>query len=159
VELPQPVMLTEVQFESAPALPTAAPIVAGAPPRSGGGTIGAPPAARGGGAGRGGAPAAGAPGAPGAAAPAAAPAPPAPVIPVGYPRGYKVEVSMDGTSWGTAPVATGAGTGAATTIAFAPVRAKFVRITQTATAPADAPPFTMQRLRLYEAPAPATPAR
>ena len=67
---------------------------------------------------------------------------------------------MDGTNWGTAPVATGAGTGLQTTISFAPVRAKFVRITRTATVTdAVVPPFTVQRLRLYEAPAPATPAR
>jgi len=182
VELPQPVMLTELQFDAAPANPTTAPIVAGAAPRSGGGTIGAVPAARAGGAGgRGAAPAAGAPGAPGAAPAGAAPAAPAaaeaaaaaqggrggaaaapapPPPPLGYPRGYKVEVSMDGTSWGTTPVATGAGTGAQTTIAFAPVRAKFVRITQTATVPGDGvPPFTVQRLRLFEAPAPAAAVR
>jgi hypothetical protein len=78
----------------------------------------------------------------------------------GYPRGYKVEVSMDGTNWGTAPVATGAATGVQTTIAFAPARAKFVRITQTATvAGADAPPFTVQRLKLFEAPAAPAAAR
>jgi len=77
-------------------------------------------------------------------------APPPP--PVGtYPRGYRVETSMDGASWGT-PVATGQGGGLMTAIAFRPVRARFVRITQTE-AVSDAPPWTMQRLRLYQAPA------
>ncbi len=88
---------------------------------------GAPPRS-GGGAGRGG----------------AAEAPP----PVGYPRGYQVQVSMDGTSW-SAPVAQGAASGSFTTIAFAPVQAKFVRITGTASAP-DAP-LAIQRLKLFEA--------
>jgi len=58
---------------------------------------------------------------------------------------------MDGASWGT-PVATGQGGGLMTAIAFRPVRARFVRITQTE-AVSDAPPWTMQRLRLYQAPA------
>ena len=46
---------------------------------------------------------------------------------------------MDGTSWGT-PVAEGEGKGQSTVITFAPVRAKYVRITQTGTAepPTDA---------------------
>ena len=48
-----------------------------------------------------------------------------------YPRGYTVEVSVDGTNWGQ-PVAKGKGTGTLTQISFPPVRAKFVRITQTA---------------------------
>jgi hypothetical protein len=55
---------------------------------------------------------------------------------------------MDGTTW-SAPVATGEGTGQTTVIAFAPVQAKFVRITQTATVDA-APPWSIQRLRLFE---------
>ena len=58
---------------------------------------------------------------------------------------------MDGSSWGT-PVASGQGGGLITAIGFRPVRARFVRITQTGTA-SDAPPWTMQRLRLYQAPA------
>ena len=56
---------------------------------------------------------------------------------------------MDGTTWGN-PVAQGAGTGAFTAITFAPVQAKFVRITQTGSA-ADAAPLAIQRLRLFEA--------
>jgi mono/diheme cytochrome c family protein/glucose/arabinose dehydrogenase len=51
-----------------------------------------------------------------------------------FPRGYKVELSSDGSNWGT-PVATGHGTGALTEIIFPPARAKFIRITQTDTAP------------------------
>jgi hypothetical protein len=60
-----------------------------------------------------------------------------------------VQVSLDGTTWG-APVAQGKGTGATTAITFAPVRAKFVRITQTATT-ADVPPWTVLKMRLFEA--------
>jgi hypothetical protein len=71
--------------------------------------------------------------------------------PIGtYPRGYHVQVSLDGRQW-SAPVADGSGTGVATTITFAPVRATFIRITQTASAE-NAAPWTIQRLRLYEAP-------
>jgi len=122
VELPEAVRLTEMQFDSP-----------GPGGRGGGG----------GGRGRGAAPDA----APGAAAapPPQAFTPPAPAS----PRRYKVEVSTDGATW-SAPVAEGEGTGSSTTITFAPVRAKFVRITQTGTT--DAPtPWSIQRLRLYEA--------
>ena len=73
--------------------------------------------------------------------------PPAPVVPPGpYPRGYKVDVSLDGTAWTT--VAEGTGTPGTTTIAFASTIAKYIRITQTATAE-DAAVWSMQRLRLY----------
>jgi mono/diheme cytochrome c family protein len=113
VELPQPVRLTEVQFESGAVAVVEDPIVPGAPPRSGGGR--------------------------GAAAPAG----------VGFPRGYQVQVSTDGSTW-SAPVAQGAGSGPSTSISFAPVQAKFVRITQTASV-ADAPPLAIQRLKLFEA--------
>jgi len=47
-----------------------------------------------------------------------------------YPRGYKVQLSLDGASWNP-PAAEGAGAGAITEIAFEPATAKFVRITQT----------------------------
>ncbi len=97
VALPQPIMLTEIEFDS--------------PPAAGG---------------RGGASTA------------------------TYPRAYRVEVSIDGTTW-SAPVAEGQGSGRTTSIAFAPVRASFVRITQTA-AMENAPAWTIERLRLYEAP-------
>ena len=66
-----------------------------------------------------------------------------------YPRGYDVQVSADGRTW-SAPVAKGQGSGATTVIAFAPVRAKFVRITQTA-AVENAPSWSVQALRLFEA--------
>jgi mono/diheme cytochrome c family protein len=107
IELPQPVMLAEIEFDS--------PNLAG---RGGGGG-----AARG------------------------TPAPP----PVSQaPRGYKVEVSLNGTTWGARPVAEGKGTTTRTTIAFAPVRAKFVRITQTDTVEG-APMWVMGNIRVYEA--------
>ncbi len=77
------------------------------------------------------------------AQPAAAPV-------VGYPRGYSVQVSADGNTW-SKPVAEGKGEGGRTTIAFPPVRAKFVRITQTESVP-DAPSWSISNLRLYAAP-------
>ena len=69
------------------------------------------------------------------------------------PRGVRVQVSDDGKSW-SEPVAEAQGGGRTTTIAFAPVRARFIRFTQTVNG-GDAPPWTMERLRLYEAAAPA----
>jgi hypothetical protein len=96
VELPQPAMITEIQFESS---------------RTGGGRgAGAPPPSS------------------------------------GYPREFVVEVSNDATTWTS--VAKGAGTGVSTAIRFAPVQAKFVRLTQTAAAEG-APPWSIQRLRVY----------
>jgi hypothetical protein len=50
--------------------------------------------------------------------------------PSDYPRGYLVNISMDGVHWG-APVASGAGTSAITTITFAPKAARYIRVTQT----------------------------
>jgi fibronectin type 3 domain-containing protein len=47
-----------------------------------------------------------------------------------FPRGYSVTVSNDGTNW-SAPVATGAGSSAITTISFPDQVARYVRITQT----------------------------
>ena len=143
VELPQPALVTEIQFDSARGGGggggRAAQGCAGAtrlrPPQRPGAAAGGPPAA-----------------------PAAAPAPQAgrggrgggaPVF--GYPRGYSVQVSVDGTTW-SQPVAEGKGDGARTTITFAPTRAKMVRITQTDTA-ADAPNWSIGNLRVYEAPA------
>ena len=98
IELPQPVMVTELEFDS-PA--------AGGPWRRCG-----RPWWRSGRGWRAGA------------------APAGPVIP--FPRGYRVEVSLDGKAWGK-PVAEGKARGAHTNITFAPARAKFVRITQTDT--------------------------
>lgn len=128
VEFAQPLRLREIQFESGVVAAENLSGVPGAPPRTaiaGGGRRGAAP---------------GAPGAP--------PAPPAPPPAPGYPRGYQVQVSSDGQVWGK-PVAAGTGTGVSTRIVFAPVTAKFVRITQTATTP-DGPPWSIQRLRFYE---------
>jgi mono/diheme cytochrome c family protein len=71
----------------------------------------------------------------------------------GAARGYRVQVSLDGMTW-SAPVAEGVGA-LATVITFQPVEAKFVRITQTGTDPNYA--WSVQRLRLYRAPAPAGP--
>jgi mono/diheme cytochrome c family protein/glucose/arabinose dehydrogenase len=68
-----------------------------------------------------------------------------------YPIGYRVQVSADGADWGP-PVAEGQGSPGTTVIAFAPVTAKFVRITQTAAAD-NAPPWSMRLLRLFAAPA------
>jgi mono/diheme cytochrome c family protein len=75
--------------------------------------------------------------------------PPAPVV--GFPRGYSVMVSTDGTNWGK-PLVEGKGAGARTVITLPPTRAKFLRITQTDTV-ADAPPWSIRNLRIYEAPA------
>src|SRR5690606_24564446 len=53
-------------------------------------------------------------------------------MPMAPPATYSVQVSTDGTTW-SAPVAQGPGQNPKTTIVFAPVEAKFVRITQTGT--------------------------
>jgi len=47
-----------------------------------------------------------------------------------YPRSYQVNVSNDGSNWGS-PVATGAGTSALTVITFPAQVARFIRVTQT----------------------------
>ena len=117
VELPQPVVVTEVQFDSISVIPR--PARGAAPPAAAGGR--------------------------GAAG----------MVPiVQYPRGYTLQVSEDGSTWGQ-PVAEGKGKGAHTTVSFAPTRAKFVRLTQTDSA-ADAPPWSIRNLKIYEAPS--TPA-
>jgi mono/diheme cytochrome c family protein len=69
-----------------------------------------------------------------------------------FPRTYRVEISMDGTAW-SAPVATGVGAGRVTSIGFAPVEARFVRITQTtAAAINNVPVWAIGRLRLFAPP-------
>jgi hypothetical protein len=68
-----------------------------------------------------------------------------------FPLRYQIQVSTDGVTW-TAPVAEGQGSPGVTAIAFTPVKAKFVRITQTETVE-NGPPWSMRMLRLYEAPA------
>jgi hypothetical protein len=64
-----------------------------------------------------------------------------------FPREYQVQVSADGSTW-SAPVAQGQGAPGTTVITFAPVSAKVVRVTQTATV-GDAPAWSMRLLRLY----------
>ena len=100
-----------------------------------------PGAGRGGGGGRAAAPPAGALQGRGAGAPGGAPPN------LGYPRGYKVETSMNGTTW--TQVAAGTGAGVHTTATFKPTQAKFVRVTQTATTE-NAPPLSIQQFRIYE---------
>jgi hypothetical protein len=84
-----------------------------------------------------------------AAAPGAAPAarPPQPPREVAYPRGYKVEVSMDGQTWKT--VSEGKGESMYNNVLFTPTQAKFLRITQTDSG-ADLPMWGMRYLRLFE---------
>jgi mono/diheme cytochrome c family protein/glucose/arabinose dehydrogenase len=98
IELPAPLMLAEIQFDS---------------PTTGGGRAGPPVAT--------------------------------------FPLAYRLQVSNDGVTW-SAPIAEGQGSGRTTTIAFAPVRARFVRLTQTTTVE-NAPVWIIERLRLYQAPA------
>ncbi|MBW8864318.1 MAG: carbohydrate-binding protein [Verrucomicrobia bacterium] len=47
-----------------------------------------------------------------------------------YPRGYQVNISNDGLSWGS-PVATGSGNSAVITILFGNQNARYIRVTQT----------------------------
>jgi mono/diheme cytochrome c family protein len=164
IELPAPLRVTELQIDSA-----AAPFG-----RGGRGGRGAPPAGRG----APGAPPAPPPGAPQATAaptgtapqaPAGTPAGVAPTAPPATPQappaagrgggrggppatgpvGYTVQVSMDGSTWGP-PVAEGTGTVPTTVIAFAPVEARFIRVTQTGRAVATEQ-WAIGRLRVYEA--------
>jgi mono/diheme cytochrome c family protein/glucose/arabinose dehydrogenase len=80
-----------------------------------------------------------------------APGPTPPIAQVvGYPRGYTVQASADGTNW-SKPIVDGRGSGVRTTVTLPATRAKFLRITQTETA-ADAPPWSIRNLRVYEAP-------
>jgi mono/diheme cytochrome c family protein len=76
-------------------------------------------------------------------------APPAPQRSTA-PTAYRVELSMDGRQW-SAPVAEGRASGGTVNIPFVPTRARFLRITETA-AREDGAPWTMERLRLYQAP-------
>jgi mono/diheme cytochrome c family protein len=69
--------------------------------------------------------------------------------PAAGPVAYTVQVSADGTSWG-APVAQGSGETPTTVITFAPVTAKFVRITQTGTA-RNGEQWAIQQVEVLEA--------
>jgi hypothetical protein len=132
IELPQAAMVTEMQFDSE-----------SSPSRGRGG-------GRGRGAARGAGPAAAGAGAnPVTLAPSSSPQSGGFNATGGYPRAYQVQVSMDGATW-SAPVAEGKGAGRSTVISFAPVQAKLVRITQTATVES-APPWAVMLLRVYEA--------
>jgi mono/diheme cytochrome c family protein len=73
----------------------------------------------------------------------------APLPDAGFPRRFRVDVSADGRQWTAVAEATGAAV--TSTAAFPRIRARFVRITQTGDTP-NAPAWTLQRLRLYEAP-------
>jgi hypothetical protein len=137
VELPRPIMLTEIQFDSESATGRGGRGRGGAPGRAGGAPAAATPA---------GARQTGP--SPVTLAPPSSPQSGGFQLTGGYPRGYQVQVSMDGATW-SAPVAEGQGTGRSTVISFTPVAAKFVRITQTA-AVDNAPPWAVMLLRLYE---------
>ena len=78
---------------------------------------------------------------------AGANAQPQPPPQIGFPIAFEVRVSSDGSSW-SEPVASGAGQGSDTQIAFQPVEAKFVRIVLTGSQP-NAPVWSVQNLRLY----------
>jgi mono/diheme cytochrome c family protein len=126
VELPEAATVTEVQFDAA-----------------GGGRLGGGGGNRGRGRGASGA----GPGAGADAGDAGVGRGGAPAV-IGYARQFRVELSLDGHTW--QPVAEGSGA-PLTTAAFKPGRAKYVRISQTAEAPA-APPWVVQNLRIFRTP-------
>ncbi len=127
VELPQAAAITELQFTS------------------GGGGFGG--GGRGGRGGRGAAPGAD----PRAAGAATQPAAPAPLPPAGqgafgmHPRSFTLQVSINGTEWTT--VAEARGSAGPTTVTFAPVQARFLKISLAEPGEA-APAWSMQRLRI-----------
>jgi mono/diheme cytochrome c family protein len=66
-----------------------------------------------------------------------------------YPRGYKLEVSTDGTTW--QEVASGQPDNQEVKMVFEPASAKFIKITQTGT-PEDSPdeiPWSMRQMKIY----------
>ena len=67
----------------------------------------------------------------------------------GLPRGYKVQVSLDGSKW-SEPVAEGKGRGPFTMISLHPVQARFLRVTLTMSAP-DAPAWAISRTQILRA--------
>ncbi len=139
VELPSPVMLTELQFDSPAA--RGGPGRAAAGRANGAGRAGAAAGRAGAAPGRGGQAAAGRGRIGGFGRGASVPT---------YPAGYSVQLSMDGTTW-SKPVAQGKGDGTQTDVTFTPTRAKYVRITETGT-PTDGADWVIRDLRLYEAP-------
>jgi mono/diheme cytochrome c family protein len=145
VELPQPVTIAEVQFDSGQ-------------PGGGGrgrGGRGAAAAAGGGRATQPGAPQPAATQPAGQASPGASTEPrpgtgrgSAPVF-GSYPIGYRIQLSMDGRSW-SASVAEGKGRPATTIATFRPAQAKFIRVTQTEKAEG-APAWSVLNFRVYAA--------
>jgi hypothetical protein len=67
--------------------------------------------------------------------------------PASGPLGYSLQVSTNGTAW-SAPLATGKGA-ATTVMAFKATPAKFIKITQTGSAPADY--WAVAQMRIYQA--------
>jgi hypothetical protein len=67
-----------------------------------------------------------------------------------YPRAYKVQVSLDGEDWGPA-VAAGPCDDADNIITFQPVKAKYLRITQTGSVEGEKEkaPWAMKELKLF----------
>jgi mono/diheme cytochrome c family protein/glucose/arabinose dehydrogenase len=118
IELPEPAAVTEVQID------TAVPFSFGRG-RGAGGRGGPAAAQRGAGAGRGGR-----------------------QVPIAGPVAYSVQLSMDGTSWGS-PVAQGAGA-PTTVVQFAPSEAKFIRISQTGNAVGNEQ-WAIAQIRVYQA--------
>jgi mono/diheme cytochrome c family protein/glucose/arabinose dehydrogenase len=64
------------------------------------------------------------------------------------PVGFSVQASSDGTTWG-APLAQGSGQTPTTVVAFAPVSAKFIRITQTGSA-SNGELWAIQQVRVFQ---------
>jgi hypothetical protein len=75
-----------------------------------------------------------------------APVQPQEISGFGFPRGFKVDLSTDGTVWTT--VAETASRGPATTVAFPPTEATALRITLTTDADT-APPWSLQHFRIF----------
>ena len=65
-----------------------------------------------------------------------------------HPRGYRLQVSNDGATW-SAPVAEGSGAPGTMAVTFAPVAARFVRVTTTEQ---DEAPWGMRLFRLFVRP-------
>jgi hypothetical protein len=126
VELPEPTIITELQFTS----PGGGGFGGGRGRGGRGGAAAATPAAPG--------------GVPETPVPVTQPAPPGAFGM--HPRGIKLEVSIDGRTWTTVSDAPGAP--GSTTLSFAPIQAKFLKITQTATLE-NAPAWSMQRVRIF----------
>jgi mono/diheme cytochrome c family protein len=133
VELPEAASIAEIQFESPGGVNGFGIGSLGAATTTGGNSTIAAAGGGGGGRGRG----------RGVATPRS-PTPPAPGF---YPRGYTVQLSMDGKKW-TAPVATGTGAPGLSIASFKPTSAKFIRVTCTTADPAA---WSMKNLRVYVA--------